>query len=358
MLERIHPPNTSRNDRTSSSETESFRWFHLSAPTVDEILSCHERFGIPINYMSQVLDPHEVPRTAGLDQTKLRDPVLISLLYPARAERPQAVEPELGRGPFRRKQKQIYLQESGTYTCRLLQIVRTGDLLLTVSERPLNLDDLFTERRRPDHYPEGKHNEDDLSRLEPLLTYDTPEAIIQLLIWEINRRFIRDTRVLEERRRRIESLMAHSGKTELLMAISQLQESLVRFQTATAVNRDVLGAIKNAKFMPQELQQVTWLDDLLIEAKQAEIMVSGEASMLEQLNESFSAIISNNLNVTMKMLTSLTFIITIPTIIGGLWGMNVALPISGNPQAFWILLALSGVLCLVLAYILKRKDLL
>ena len=87
-------------------------------------------------------------------------------------------------------------------------------------------------------------------------------------------------------------------------------------------------------------------------------MASQTNKMLEQLDTSFSSIIQNNLNVIMKVLTSITIIITIPMIIAGLWGMNVALPFMDSKYAFILTLLLMLVLMLAAFILLKRKDLL
>lgn len=80
--------------------------------------------------------------------------------------------------------------------------------------------------------------------------------------------------------------------------------------------------------------------------------------MLKQFDSTFSSIIQNNLNVIMKVLTSLTIIITIPTIISGYWGMNVGLPFKDHSLAFFFTLLLTILLMVVAIVLLRRKDLL
>ena len=75
-------------------------------------------------------------------------------------------------------------------------------------------------------------------------------------------------------------------------------------------------------------------------------------------NESdFSAIVSNNLNNIMKILTSLTIILTIPTIVGSIYGMNIKLPIAERDDAFIWLVLLTLFICIVTTYYLKREVL-
>ena len=71
--------------------------------------------------------------------------------------------------------------------------------------------------------------------------------------------------------------------------------------------------------------------------------------------DAFASVISNNLNVIMKVLTSITILLTIPNIVFGFYGMNVmGLPLD---QFWWFPLIVAAVIIGVVAIILKRKDL-
>lgn len=76
--------------------------------------------------------------------------------------------------------------------------------------------------------------------------------------------------------------------------------------------------------------------------------------LVEQMNQTFSAIVSNNLNNIMKILTSLTIILTIPTIVGSIYGMNIKLPIAERDDAFIWLVLLTLFICIVTTYYLKK----
>ena len=80
------------------------------------------------------------------------------------------------------------------------------------------------------------------------------------------------------------------------------------------------------------------------------------ASVLSSLLEFFAALISNNLNMVMKFLASMTIVLSVPSIIFGLWGTNVILPFSDNPFGFLIILVISILISLLIAIILYKKD--
>ena len=58
----------------------------------------------------------------------------------------------------------------------------------------------------------------------------------------------------------------------------------------------------------------------------------------------------------MKYLTSVTIILSLPTMVGSFWGMNVRLPLESNPFAFYILLGISLLVSIGVWFFLRKKD--
>jgi len=74
------------------------------------------------------------------------------------------------------------------------------------------------------------------------------------------------------------------------------------------------------------------------EVQQAIEMTSISENILSQMMDAFASIISNNLNVVMKFLASMTIVLSLPTIVASIYGMNVDLPLEAHPFAFWYVL--------------------
>ena len=74
--------------------------------------------------------------------------------------------------------------------------------------------------------------------------------------------------------------------------------------------------------------------------------------------DAYASVISNNLNIIMKILTSVTLVISVPTLIASFWGMNTGVPFEDKPWGFWIVFAISIVVSTVLALFLHKKKLL
>ena len=100
------------------------------------------------------------------------------------------------------------------------------------------------------------------------------------------------------------------------------------------------------------------LEDAIIENKQAIEMSKIYSDILNGTMDAYASIISNNLNGVMKMLTSITIILAMPTLIASLWGMNVPVPFQDNPWGFAILSVASIVVTGITIAWLKFRDLL
>lgn len=77
--------------------------------------------------------------------------------------------------------------------------------------------------------------------------------------------------------------------------------------------------------------------------------------------ELVSSVINNRLNNVMKYLTSITLVMAIPTIISGLYGMNVSgkwMPLSNTPYGFAIICLGTLIICILILLILRKKNML
>ena len=100
------------------------------------------------------------------------------------------------------------------------------------------------------------------------------------------------------------------------------------------------------------------LDDVIVENKQAIEMCAIYRDIMSGTMDAFASIISNNLNMVMKFLASVTIILAIPTVVASFWGMNVHVPFGGHPLGFWSVLGISALFAGGSAFLLWRKHML
>ena len=111
------------------------------------------------------------------------------------------------------------------------------------------------------------------------------------------------------------------------------QKSLVYFTTALRTNEIVLERLQRTQMFKMYPDDEDLLEDVITENQQALEMVNISSSILSSMMDAFASIISNNLNVVMKFLASITIVMSIPTIVTSFFGMNVALPFQSDPFA-------------------------
>ena len=142
-----------------------------------------------------------------------------------------------------------------------------------------------------------------------------------------------------------------------LLKLRNLQKSLVYFNTGIRGNEALVTRIK-AIYTNSELLDPEMVEDVHIELQQAQNMVSIYSNILTGTMETFGSIISNNLNLIMKRMTSITIILQVPTLIASLYGMNVSNNLESFPFAFYVIVGASIILSILLAVFFRRKDLL
>lgn len=160
----------------------------------------------------------------------------------------------------------------------------------------------------------------------------------------------------------IEEELRKTMKNKALFQLFEVQKSLVYFTTALKDNYVVLQKLmrltksgKNTLLKFSE-DDIDILEDVIIENKQALEMVEMHRNILENMMDAFASIISNNLNIVMKFLTSIAIIFAIPTMFSSFWGMNVAVPFASQPYGFLIVSAISLVAAILAAIFFAKKG--
>lgn len=179
--------------------------------------------------------------------------------------------------------------------------------------------------------------------------------VLQLL-HRVATNFLQYLRVIDRRSSEVETELHKSMKNQELIQLLDLEKSLVYFSTSLTGNEAVLEKLLRLDFIKRYPDDEDLLEDVIIENKQAMEMASIYTNILSGTMDAFASIISNNLNIVMKILTSITIVLTVPTMIASFYGMNVPLPMSGHPNAFVILMLLSVTLSSVLAFVMFKKK--
>lgn len=170
-----------------------------------------------------------------------------------------------------------------------------------------------------------------------------------------------ELRLIDRRRQEIEKNLTGTLRDSDLMELHGLESTLVYFATSLRANSTVLDRLTRYKRLEQYPDDMELLDDVIVEIRQAIEMTGIYRDDIKGTRELFSSILDNRLNNAMKYLTSVTLLMAVPTVISGLYGMNVdidGMPFSGSDYGFVIVCLLTLAICGIAAWVLHKKHML
>lgn len=194
-------------------------------------------------------------------------------------------------------------------------------------------------------------------KTENVITYKKSRFLLQIL-YANSKKFLSLLYKINKELESTENKLKNSLQNEGLLKMLDLEKSLVYFTTSLKSNEVVMEKTTRGKIIKLYEEDEDLLEDAIIENKQAIEMAKIYSDILSGTMDTYASIISNNLNAVMKILTSVTFILAIPTLIASIWGMNVELPFQREPLGFLIITVFSIIMCIVATIWLKRKRML
>ena len=182
---------------------------------------------------------------------------------------------------------------------------------------------------------------------------------VLMLLSRMATRFLQYLRQIDRYSSNLETKLRKSMKNKELVQLLDLQKSLVYFQTALKSNEITVKKMLRYKALKMYEEDEDLIEDVLIDLQQSIEMCSISSTILANTMDAFSSVISNNLNQVMKVLTSLTILMAIPTMVFSFFGMNIgpelsgALPLADN---MWFVSILTVAITTIVGIILYKKD--
>lgn len=298
------------------STLEKGCWIHLQNPTKEEVDGLTTRFALDPTFLPAALDEEESARI-DIEPEKNQTLIIVDIPY-------------------------VDTEGSGyVYSTTPLGIVLADEVIITVCTRDTPIINDFIEER-----------------IRNFWTFKRTRFILQILHRNASR-FLTYLKLIDKASMHVQEKLEKSSRNQELLQMMKLEKSLVFFSTSLKGNELVMERLmRQTSILKQFPEDTDLLDDVIIENKQAMEMCSIYRDIMSGTMDAFASIISNNLNITMKILAALTAGLSIPTIISGLWGMNVAVPFANAAWGFWAVLGLAGVLSLVAFVLMLKKNLL
>ncbi|KZK39250.1 magnesium transporter CorA family protein [Lactococcus taiwanensis] len=291
----------------STSEMKNFTY--VLNPTREEIGTVSEYYDFPFDYLSGILDDYENARF----ETDDNDNNLILLQYPAVSN----------------------YGEVATFPYSL--VWTKNESVILALNHDIDNEALFSREYDTKRY---KH-----------------QLIFQVMyqMTHTYHDYLRDFRI---RRRKLEVGIKNSTKNDQIVDMIAIQASLIYFEDALHNNREVLQNFIDYLREDDEDGFAEKIYDIFVETDQAYTETKIQLKLLENLRDLFSNIVSNNLNIVMKIMTSATFVLGIPAVIVGFYGMNVPIPGQDLRWMVWAIFFVGILVCGWVTWLLHRKDML
>lgn len=289
---------------------EKGSWINMVSPTEEEIAQIAETCSVESDFLKAALDEEETSR---IDMEEKETLIIVDV--------PATMTAEGGI----------------IYSTLPMGIILTGDYLITVCLRETSVIKEFADGKVKNARPEFK------------------SQFMFMMLLKIAQRFLQYLRQIDRLSVAVEKKLHKSQKNKELIQLLDLEKSLVYFSTSLKANELTIEKILRGRIIKIHEDDQDLLDDVLIEIRQAIEMSNIYTSILSGTMDAFASVISNNLNIVMKVLASITIIMAIPNIISGYFGMNVI----GIPlETFWAPVFCSLALMGVAAFWLYKKDML
>ncbi|WP_071459607.1 magnesium transporter CorA family protein [Bacillus massilinigeriensis] len=303
---------TEQRDWNVLDKIEKGCWVNMVMPSSQEIARITNETGISPDFIRDALDDEERPRIE-----KDEGIVYIIVDYPY-----------------------FTYDESGfpIYETIPIGIVLTQEVIVTVSLKETPIIHTFRE-----------------NKVKEFFTFKKTRFALQIL-FSISSYYLRYLKQINKKTNEIERQLHQSMKNKELYAFLALEKSLVYFTTSLKSNKVVLEKIMRFNYIRMYEEDKDLLEDVIIENTQAIDMSDTYSSILSGMMDAFASIISNNLNIVMKFLTSITIILSFPTIVASFYGMNVKLPFADNPYAFFMTIIVATFMASLTAFIFWKKK--
>lgn len=167
--------------------------------------------------------------------------------------------------------------------------------------------------------------------------------------------FLKYLKQINQKIKESEQQLEKSIKNEELHTLLHIEKCMVIFTTSLRNNDILIHRIKNLKDF-RDTYDAELVEDVDIELRQALETTKIYSDILTGMMDAYASVISNNLNVIMKQLTSISIILMIPTVVASLYGMNVPNALQQNPFGFWIVLLISLFFSTIGVLLFRKKQ--
>lgn len=280
-------------------------WIHIEDATTNDINRMSKLIDLEYTDMYDCLDRYEIPRVE-----KIQEHVLIFTRHPVEVE-------------------------GGLYTTTFT-IILTKDYFITICPQKSQIVENFVSQK-------------------PKLTPLQKSKFLIYILLKITQEFTLQIKKIRTSVLKQEKKMSYVDSRDIT-SLTLHEEILNQYLSSLVPMRSVLESITSGRYTILYEKDQDLLEDLLNASIQSEDLCSINLRSIRSLRDSYQIIFTNQLNKTIKLLTALTIILSIPTMVASLYGMNVSLPIAEKKHAFSMIVTFITLISIVSLIFFQRKK--
>lgn len=287
------------------SEPKPGCWIHIENATTNDINQLSKLIDLEYTDMFDSLDRYEIPRVEKVDET-----VLIFTRHP--------IDPE-----------------GGLYTTTFTIILTKGYFITICPQKSQIVDNFISQK--------------------PKLTPSQKSKFLIYILLKITQEYTLQIKKLRTNVLKQEKKLSYVDSRDIT-SLTHNEEILNQYLSSLVPMRGLLESITSGRYTLLYEKDQDLLEDLLNASIQSEDLCTISLRSIRSLRDSYQIIFTNQLNKTIKLLTALTIILSIPTMVASLYGMNIGLPIAGHKHAFAFILIFIFLLSIGSLIIFQRKK--
>ncbi len=279
-------------------------WISVISPGKKEIKFLAEKLGLDMTIMEDALDENEISRVE-----RSIDKFYMIIRFPTR-------------------------DSSGVKTLPLLVVI-TEENIVTLCKIENEIVNMF--------------------KNEKVVFYTTQKThfLLQILLEVFRNYDLYLNRIMKDIK--VKKIGIRNLENKDILFLVQEEETLTDFESSLFPIIGILERILSGRYIAIYERDKDVIEDLVMDSKQTLELSRTGLKLIKNIREAYSTILTNELNRVIKVLTAVTIILTIPTIISSIYGMNIPLPLEDNPSAFLYVIIIIFLTSLAFLVILIKR---
>ena len=290
-------------------------WIYFEEPNADDVLAIKEKYNLHPLIVEEFSTPTLRPKATEYDNC-----LFLSIHIPL-----------------------FDVECKTTYSAEIDIVIAENVLITSHDQKIYQLSDLFNELQN-----------DSVKR--ELYMNQSPGALLRFIIEMLLESCFPKLDHISHKLDNIEEEIFAGHEKEMVLEISVVKRDILNFRRTMKPQRSVFESLAQKDFRLIESELKPYYQDLIGTNIRVWNNLESAKETVESLEDTNNSLLSNKLNLTMKVLTIFSAITLPMTVYSNILAMSAHIPFGDNPNAFWIHLSIMILISLFTMTIFKFKK--